>query len=161
MNLEAFMTQTPAYATVRQTLGTGQRQLVTGLNGSAETLFIASLLHEQQRSIVYVTDTLYHAGQLVDDLANLLDENELFEFPVEELLAAEVATSSPEYRSSRIDALRALQSDRPVVIVTALSGLRRFLPAPENFASARFTVKTGDDFDLENLQQRLLSLIHI
>ncbi|KRK34799.1 transcription-repair coupling factor [Levilactobacillus parabrevis] len=158
MNLEAFMTQTPAYATIRQTLGAGQRQLVTGLNGSAETLFIASLLHEQQRSIVYVTDTLYHAGQLVDDLANLLDENELFEFPVEELLAAEVATSSPEYRSSRIDALRALQSERPVVIVTALSGLRRFLPAPENFAAARFTVKAGDDFDLEDLQQRLFGM---
>ncbi|WP_057878824.1 transcription-repair coupling factor [Levilactobacillus paucivorans] len=158
MNLEAFMTQTTQYATVRQTLGRGQRQLVTGLNGSAETLFIASLLHEQQRSIVYVTDTLYHAGQLVEDLANLLRDDELYEFPVEELLAAEVATSSPEYRSDRIDALRALQSDRPVVIVTSLSGLRRFLPAPSNFAAARFSVKIGGEFDLEDLQQRLFAM---
>ncbi|WP_203643284.1 transcription-repair coupling factor [Levilactobacillus andaensis] len=158
MNLEGFMTQTAGYQTIRQTLAPGQRQLVTGLNGSAETLFIASLLHEQQRSLVYVTDTLYHAGQLVDDLANLLADDELFEFPVEELLAAEVATSSPEYRSARIDALRALQSERPVVIVTALSGLRRFLPAPDNFAAARFTVKVGDDFDLEDLQQRLFAM---
>ncbi|KRO03353.1 transcription-repair coupling factor [Levilactobacillus paucivorans] len=152
------MTQTTQYATVRQTLGRGQRQLVTGLNGSAETLFIASLLHEQQRSIVYVTDTLYHAGQLVEDLANLLRDDELYEFPVEELLAAEVATSSPEYRSDRIDALRALQSDRPVVIVTSLSGLRRFLPAPSNFAAARFSVKIGGEFDLEDLQQRLFAM---
>lgn len=158
MNLEGFMTQTAGYQTIRQTLAPGQRQLVTGLNGSAETLFIASLLHEQQRSLIYVTDTLYHAGQLVDDLANLLADDELFEFPVEELLAAEVATSSPEYRSARIDALRALQSERPVVIVTALSGLRRFLPAPDNFAAARFTVKVGDDFDLEDLQQRLFAM---
>ncbi|WP_143463450.1 transcription-repair coupling factor [Levilactobacillus enshiensis] len=161
MNLEGFMTQTAGYQTIRQTLAPGQRQLVTGLNGSAETLFIASLLHEQQRSLVYVTDTLYHAGQLVDDLANLLADDELFEFPVEELLAAEVATSSPEYRSARIDALRALQSERPVVIVTALSGLRRFLPAPANFAAARFTVKVGDDFDLEDLQQRLFAMGYV
>nr|WP_261810035.1 transcription-repair coupling factor [Levilactobacillus humaensis] len=152
------MTQTTQYATVRQTLGRGQRQLVTGLNGSAETLFIASLLHEQRRSIVYVTDTLYHAGQLVEDLANLLRDDELYEFPVEELLAAEVATSSPEYRSDRIDALRALQSDRPVVIVASLSGLRRFLPAPSNFAAARFSVKVGGEFDLEDLQQRLFAM---
>jgi transcription-repair coupling factor (superfamily II helicase) len=158
VNLEAFMTQTTQFKDIKRTLAPGQRQLVTGLNGSAETLFIASLLHDQQRSIVYVTDTLYHAGQLVDDLANLLRDDELFEFPVEELLAAEVATSSPEYRSSRIDALRALQSDHPVVIVTALSGLRRFLPAPANFAAARFTVKVGDDFDLEDLQQRLFAM---
>ncbi|MCT3569652.1 transcription-repair coupling factor, partial [Levilactobacillus brevis] len=158
MNLEAFMTQTAQYATIRQTLGIGQRQLVTGLNGSAETLFIASLLHEQQRSLVYVTDTLYHASQLVDDLANLLDDDELFDFPVEELLAAEVATSSPEYRSARIDALRALQSDRPVVVVTSLSGLRRFLPTPANFAAARFTVSVGDEFDLEALQQKLFAM---
>lgn len=158
MNLEAFMTQTAQYATIRQTLGVGQRQLVTGLNGSAETLFIASLLHEQQRSLVYVTDTLYHASQLVDDLANLLDDDELFDFPVEELLAAEVATSSPEYRSARIDALRALQSDRPVVVVTSLSGLRRFLPTPANFAAARFTVSVGDEFDLEALQQKLFAM---
>ena len=158
MNLEEFMTQTTQFKGIKRTLAPGQRQLVTGLNGSAETLFIASLLHDQQRSIVYVTDTLYHAGQLVDDLANLLGDDELFEFPVEELLAAEVATSSPEYRSSRIDALRALQSERPVVIVTALSGLRRFLPAPDNFAAARFTVKVGDEFDLEELQQRLFAM---
>lgn len=158
MNLEAFMTQTTQYATVRQTLGRGQRQLVTGLNGSAETLFIASLLHEQQRSVVYVTDTLYHAGQLGEDLANLLRDDELYEFPVEELLAAEVATSSPEYRSDRIDALRALQSDRPVVIVTSLSGLRRFLPAPTNFAAARFNVQVGGEFDLEALQQQLFAM---
>lgn len=158
MNLEAFMTQTAQYVTISQTLGIGQRQLVTGLNGSAETLFIASLLHEQQRSLVYVTDTLYHASQLVDDLANLLDDDELFDFPVEELLAAEVATSSPEYRSARIDALRALQSDRPVVVVTSLSGLRRFLPTPANFAAARFTVSVGDEFDLEALQQKLFAM---
>ncbi|MFC6275496.1 transcription-repair coupling factor [Levilactobacillus tangyuanensis] len=158
MNLEGFMTQTSQYGTIRQSLAPGQRQLVTGLNGSAETLFIASLLHEEQRSIVYVTDTLYHAGQLVDDLANLLGDDELFEFPVEELLAAEVATSSPEYRSERIDALRALQSDRPVVVVTSLSGLRRFLPAPANFAAARFEVNVGDEFDLTDLQQRLFSM---
>ena len=43
-------------------------------------------------------------------------------------------------------------------IVTALSGLRRFLPAPANFAAARFTVKVGDDFDLEDLQQRLFAM---
>lgn len=158
MNLEGFMTQTAQYGAIRQAIAPGQRQLVTGLNGSAETLFIASLLHDQQRSIVYVTDTLYHAGQLMDDLANLLEDDELFEFPVEELLAAEVATSSPEYRSARIDALRALQSDRPVVIVTALSGLRRFLPGPDNFAGARFTVKVGADFDLEKLQQQLFGM---
>ena len=158
MNLEGFMTQTAQYGAIRQAIAPGQRQLVTGLNGSAETLFIASLLHDQQRSIVYVTDTLYHAGQLMDDLANLLEDDELFEFPVEELLAAEVATSSPEYRSARIDALRALQSDRPVVIVTALSGLRRFLPDPDNFAGARFTVKVGADFDLEKLQQQLFGM---
>jgi Transcription-repair coupling factor (superfamily II helicase) len=131
---------------------------VTGLNGSAETLLIASLLHDQHRSLIYVTDTLYHAGQLVDDLANLLGEDELYEFPVEELLAAEVATSSPEYRADRIDALRALQSDRPVVVVTALSGLRRFLPDPQNFAAARFNVKVGDDFDLEELQKQLFAM---
>ncbi|MGX6429446.1 transcription-repair coupling factor [Levilactobacillus yonginensis] len=158
MNLEGFMTQTAQYGAIRQAIAPGQRQLVTGLNGSAETLFIASLIHDQQRSIVYVTDTLYHAGQLMDDLANLLEDDELFEFPVEELLAAEVATSSPEYRSARIDALRALQSDRPVVIVTALSGLRRFLPDPDNFAGARFTVKVGADFDLEKLQQQLFGM---
>nr|WP_225428428.1 transcription-repair coupling factor [Levilactobacillus yonginensis] len=152
------MTQTAQYGAIRQAIAPGQRQLVTGLNGSAETLFIASLIHDQQRSIVYVTDTLYHAGQLMDDLANLLEDDELFEFPVEELLAAEVATSSPEYRSARIDALRALQSDRPVVIVTALSGLRRFLPDPDNFAGARFTVKVGADFDLEKLQQQLFGM---
>lgn len=99
MQLTDFITQTAAYQELAQGLRPASRQLVTGIAGSARTLLIKSLLADQAlaQSIVFVTDTMFHADQLVDDLSNVLDNNQLYEFPVEELLAAEVATSSPDF----------------------------------------------------------------
>ncbi|WP_288699945.1 transcription-repair coupling factor [uncultured Secundilactobacillus sp.] len=153
MQLTDFITQTAAYQELAQGLRPASRQLVTGIAGSARTLLIKSLLADQAlaQSIVFVTDTMFHADQLVDDLSNVLDDNQLYEFPVEELLAAEVATSSPDFLAQRIQALSALRSDQPVVVVTSVSGIRRQLPVPTDFDAARIQLTTGMDIELDDL----------
>ena len=108
MNIEELMIETPEYQQIRSQIKPNTRQLITGISGSARTLFIKSMLADLSKPILLVTDTLFHADQLVDDLSNVLADDQLFEFPVEEMLAAEVATSSPDYRAQRINALKAL-----------------------------------------------------
>lgn len=111
--------------------------------------------------MVVVTDTLAHANGLSEDLRNLLPENEVFEFPVEELLAAEIATSSPQFKLQRVEALMALQSNRPAIIVTSISGTRRYLPAAEDFKNACLHLKVGSDYDITKLRGELFDLGYI
>ena len=47
------------------------------------------------------------------------------------MLVAEMATSSPEYRAQRVSALTALTSENPVIVITTVAGIRRFLPSVE------------------------------
>lgn len=155
MQLDQLLTTIPQYSDLISGLKPGSRQLVTGIGGSARTLLIDNLIQSTDRPTVVVVDSLFHADQLVNDLSNLLPDDQLFEFPVEEMGAAELATSSPEYKAQRVLALDKLVSGEPAVIVTSVSGVRRLLPAKEQFKQARLTLKMDGTYDLENLKLQL------
>jgi len=155
MDIEAIIEQTSEFKAVQSAISPNSRQLITGLNGSAKTAYISALFHQLTHSLLIVTDNGFHASQLVDDLGSLLAENQVFWFPAEEMVAAELATSSPEYRAQRVEAINALISDQPAVVVTSVAGARRFLPPVDQFKAAALALKVGQDVDLAQLQVQL------
>ncbi|MFD1123810.1 transcription-repair coupling factor [Lentilactobacillus raoultii] len=155
MQFDQLLSKTPQVKRLEASLATDNRQLITGIGGSARTLLITNLLKDTQRPIVVVVDTLFHADQLVSDFSNLLPDNQVFEFPVEEMGAAELATSSPEYKAQRVLAMNQLVSDEPAVIVTSVSGLRRLLPAPDQFKQAQLKIDMNSEYELEALKLKL------
>lgn len=155
MQFDQILSNSPQFTQIESNLKPKSRQLVTGIGGSARTLLIDNLLKASGKPIVVIVDTLFHADQLTGDLSNLLADDQVFEFPVEEMGAAELATSSPEYKAQRVLALNQLISGEPAVIVTSVSGLKRLLPAPEQFKSAKLTIDMDSDYDLEALKLKL------
>ncbi|GAB6093469.1 transcription-repair coupling factor [Furfurilactobacillus curtus] len=154
MELQDFMRSAPEYQQILA--GTNKRrQLVTGMAGSARSLLLSTLLADLKQPLLMVTDTAFHAGQLADDLTNVLPDEQVFNFPAEEMLATEIAVSSPEARADRVRALHALQRQAPIVVISDLAGLRRYLPQPSDFAAASFTLVTGQDYQLRDLQNQL------
>ena len=131
------------------------RHLITGLTGSAKTLFLAELFLENAGPKLIVCDDLYRAQQLADDLENLLDPADVLLFPVEEMLASEMATSSPEFKAQRVLALEALAKQEKKLIVTSMSGLRRFLPPVELWQKSQLKLVVGQDYELADLVQLL------
>ena len=108
MQLADFFANMPQYQQLVAGFDQQGRELLTGIAGSARSLLIQTLMQKEQRPMIFVTDTMYHADQLTDELSGQLTDDQLFEFPVEELLAAEIATSSPDFQSQGIQALSAL-----------------------------------------------------
>ena len=155
MDIEAIVEQTPDFQTILAGISPKSRQLITGLNGSARTVYLSALFHQLTHSLLIVTDNLFHASQMVDDLTSLMDDDQVFLFPAEEMMASEIATSSPEYRAQRVQAVNALLRDQPAIVVTSVSGARRFLPPVEQFKAARLPLKVGDDLDLTQVQVQL------
>ncbi|ETY75300.1 transcription-repair coupling factor [Lactiplantibacillus fabifermentans] len=155
MDIEAIVEQTPDFQTILAGISPASRQLITGLNGSARTVYLSALFHQLTHSVLIVADNGFHASQMVDDLTSLLAEDQVFLFPAEEMVAAEVATSSPEYRAQRVQALNALLSDEPAIVVTSIAGARRFLPPVQQFQTATLKLVAGTDIDLEQVQVQL------
>lgn len=158
MRLTALLTQTPLFKKIMSAATPGKRELVTGLSGSAQTLFLATALEDLQKPLLVVVDTLEHMQELANDLENLLPDDQVFQFPVEESVAMELATSSPNFRLQRVQALHVLQTDQPAIIVTATAGLRRKLIAPKDFKKAQLTLKVGGELDPQKTAVKLSSM---
>lgn len=159
MDLSELISQTPELQKVCTQLKkkTG-RNLLTGVLGSAKTLILKSIFQQLKKTMLVVTDTLSHAQSLVTDLNNILDEEQVQLFPVEELIATEIATSSPDFQSQRVRALTALSNHQVKIIVTSASGLRRRVVPVKLWQQSQLEFKVGDEIDLEKTSQQLIQM---
>ena len=158
MDLSELIGQTDELQTVRQQLTQPGRHLLTGVLGSAKTLILKSLFQQLKKPFLVVTDTLSHAQELAADLTNVLDEEQVRLFPVEELVATEIATSSPDFQSQRVRALTALSQHKAKVVVTSASGLRRRLAPVKMWNHNQLTFKVGAEVELEQVSHQLVQM---
>ena len=158
MKLADFVEKTPAFAKIAKQLKPAKRQLITGISGSARALLLTALQEKAPHPLLVVSDNMTHIQELADDLSSLVGEQRVYQFPVEEVLAAEVATSSPNYRLQRVQALAALGRQPDAIVVTSAAGLRRNVVSPSFFRQATLEVKTGDDLDPEAARDQLSAM---
>ncbi|WP_206911378.1 transcription-repair coupling factor [Enterococcus sp. DIV0840] len=132
------------------------RQLITGLAGSAKTLVMTSGYKEKNKKIVVAVPNLYYGNQLVEDFRNILSDEEVYIFPVDEVLSAEMAFSSPEARAERVAALNFLLTDQAGIIVVPVAGLRKYLPSKQTWKQAQLYWEIGGEIELDTLAQQLV-----
>ena len=132
------------------------RQLLTGLSGSAKTLAILGAYKKFNQPILVVTANLFYANQLAEDLRNF--EEDIYVFPVDEVISAEMAFASPEARTERVVTLNAITSGHPGIYVVPTAGMRKFLPSKETWQQHQLHWQMGGEIELEDLAQRLVSM---
>lgn len=130
------------------------RQLLTGLAGSAKTLAITGVYQAFQKQVIVVTPNLYYTNQLAEDLRNVTED--VYVFPVDEVLSAEMAFSSPEAREERVAALNAVSQGKTGIYVLPVAALRKYLPEKKTWLANQFQWQIGDEIDLECLPQQLI-----
>ena len=136
------------------------KNLLTGLTGSTISLFALDTLRQLNKKILIVENTNFHANKLYDDL-NLLNSEAVHIFPVEESISTEIATSSPDELSQRLDTLSFLADDKPGIVVTSIAGLEYELSAKELFKSAQLKIEVNEEYDLEDLNQQFVQMGYV
>ena len=134
------------------------RQLITGLAGSAKTLLFARAFKSTKKNLIILMPNLYYANQLAEDLQHVLPAEQIHSFPVDEILSAEMAFSSPEARRERVTTLNALQQKQPGVYLLPVAALHKRLPTPKTWKQAQLNWQTGQEIDVAKLPH-LLSLL--
>ena len=134
------------------------RQLITGLAGSAKTLLFARAFKKTKKNLVVLMPNLYYANQLAEDSQHVLPAEQIHSFPVDEVLSAEMAFSSPEARRERVATLNALQQKQPGVYLLPVAALHKRLPSPKVWKQAQLTWRTGEEIAVDDLP-RLLTLL--
>lgn len=130
-----------------------KEQLIAGLSGSARTLFLASVYEKAERPMLVITHNLLQAQKLYDDIVNLASETEVYLYPANELIAAEIGIASPELKAQRIEALNYWSKSRNGIMIAPMSGVRKILPPPSHWKDYQLTLHIGDELMEEQLKR--------
>src|SRR5690606_8811447 len=135
-----------------------REQLIAGLSGSARTVFTAALYRQTNRPILVVTHNLYQAQKIYEDLNGLLNEDEVFLYPVNELIASEIGIASPELKGQRIEALNYWNHQSKGIIIAPIAGLKRLLPPKELWKDSQLSFTVGQDIEVSDVLERLIAM---
>ncbi|MDT8862649.1 transcription-repair coupling factor [Alkalihalobacillus sp. MEB130] len=158
--LQQYLRTNDEIKAVSDSLETNMKeQLISGLTGSARTLFLSSVYLETKRPMLVVTHNLYQAQKLYDDLVGLLHEEDVLLYPVNELISAEIAIASPEMKAQRIDVLNKLVQSFKGIIIAPLAGVRRQLPPAQLWRDCQVDLEVGTDIgDINTLLEKLVMM---
>lgn len=158
MNLVEWISQEPQLQQWLRAQKSGERTLLTGLGPAAKALALTAYLQKTRQPLLIVEPTTLAVEQLLPDLQALNTTDTVYTFPVDEVLATEVATASPEGRAARVAALTALSSGVPGLFVVSVAGLAHLLPDPALWAKQAFTVTSDGQLDPQALPERLVAM---
>ncbi|MBT2571566.1 transcription-repair coupling factor [Planococcus sp. ISL-110] len=133
-------------------------QLISGLSGSARPIFYQTIWSEAEAPLLIVTPNLLHAQRVYDDLVRLVGEQQVHLYPAEELIAAEVSFSGPELRAHRIDTLDHMKSVGKGIYITPVAGMRKLLPAKEQWDYATLRIAEGEELDTGEWLLKLVAM---
>lgn len=135
-----------------------KEQLATGLSGSLKSVWMNTVKQKTAKKTLIVTHQLSQAQKIYDDFIELVDEASVQLYPVNELIAAEMAISSPELRSQRIKALSEWIDSTSGVLIVPVAALKRVLPPADYWKMFELTFALGKDIDREEDIKQLVQM---
>lgn len=135
-----------------------KEQLVSGLVGSARQMMMAAMMDDLKQPLLVVTNNLFSAQKIVEDLQEYISSDQVLLYPGNELTAIEAAASSPETQAQRIDVLSRCANGYRGIVVTPYNGIRRLLPNKDSYQSAQAVLSKGEVCEPEAVVSRLVSI---
>ncbi|MBM4765309.1 transcription-repair coupling factor [Bacillus sp. B15-48] len=138
-----------------------KEQLVAGLSGSARNVFLSTIYENTNQSVLVITHNLLQAQKLYDDLVGLVGENEVYLYPANELIAAELSVSSPELKAQRIEALNQLASKRNSIVIAPVAGLRKIQSPKQLWARFQIHFTVGQEIDVDTILTQFVDMGYV
>ncbi|MDT3960523.1 transcription-repair coupling factor [Staphylococcus kloosii] len=132
--------------------------LVTGLSAAAKATIIAEKYLESEQQLLVVTNNLYQADKLEADILQFVDANDVYKYPMQDIMTEEFSTQSPQFMSERVRTLTALSQNERGLFIVPLNGLKKWLTPVELWKSHQITLSVGEDIDVDGLLTKLVSM---
>ncbi len=142
--------------------GAGQEngaQLVSGLEGSQRSFFIAAIYHRSPLACLLLTSDMAKAERLYEELKGLLPEGEVCIFPPRDFFyAEEVLTQSKEISQQRLQVLERLAAGKKVIVVAPVAALLGRLVPAERWKKNSFSLQKGSTVIWKPLLEKLVQM---
>ena len=120
------------------------------------SLLFSAFFKEKPGKYLLLTSNLYVAQKVSDFIASLIGEENVFLFPLDDMLRNETLTSSKELLAQRLYVLSKCLEDKPKIIVTHTSAFVTPLATVEDFKNSSFFFEVGKTYKLNEIKERLV-----
>lgn len=135
-----------------------KEQMVAGVSGTSRSMLVSVVQEAAKRPVLLVTHQLHQAQQLYEDLQEWADDCPVHLYPVNELIASEIAIASPELRSQRIDALDEWLHEDSGIFIAPVAALKRIMPPVSYWKEAQLHFDMGEEIDLDHTLSKLVRI---
>ncbi|MFQ3853114.1 hypothetical protein ABLV90_05635 [Staphylococcus sp. 2S1] len=132
--------------------------LVTGLSGATKSTIIAEKYLHSTKQLLVVTNNLYQVDKLESDLLQFVDADEVYKYPMQDIMTEEFSTQSPQFMSERVRTLTALAQEKRGLFIVPLNGLKKWLTPVEMWKSHQLTLSVGDDIEIDEFLNKLVNM---
>ncbi len=129
---------------------------VIGLTNELKSLYVYNKFKKENKSIILVTSNLHNAGKYYASISRHTDK--VWFFPMDDFLTSEAIAISPEFKINRLETINNLLNNEKCIVITNLMGYLRFLPPKQNFKNSYITLKTNEDYNQNELIEKLFKL---
>ena len=91
-------------------------------------------------------------------MSELVPSDEVYLYPVNELISSEIAIASPELRGQRMEALNYWIKNNNGIVIAPISGVSRYLPPKMIWEKSQVSFTVGDDIPLDETLEYIRSL---
>ena len=134
-----------------------QSNVIVGLTDELKGIYLKKLLSKENKSILFVTNSLYEANKFYQIMQDLTDQ--VYLFPMDDFLTSEALAISPELKTTRLETLKAMTTiDQPKIVITNLMGLLRYLPTVDTYRKSFLTLSKDMEYDPKKLVEELYRL---
>lgn len=110
------------------------------------------------QTVFAVAPNLYKAQILYDKLSVFYDDEDIAFYPQDEFITTEMLVASLEFKMERMRTIQKIMSEKPVVVVTHLSGILKPHMPKHKWQDAHLSLKQNTEYDVEALKRRLVLL---
>ena len=131
---------------------------IVGLNNELKALYVYNKFKENNKSLVFLTSSLYEANKFYQSINNYTDDVVLF--PMDDFLTSEALAVSPELKITRLETLNTLCTTNKI-IVTNLMGYLRFLPSKELYKKNYIKLNVNEYYNINELIDKLYEIGYV
>ena len=148
-----------SFVSLQRSPGEASAQLVTGLDGSQRSFFIAALSNSTSQAALVLTSDMARAERLYEEIKAFSPEQEVYLFPGNDFFYTdEVLTQSKEILQQRLKVLERLVLGQRILVVAPLPALFSKLTPACFWQEQRLEIKVGTRVNWESFLKCLVEM---
>lgn len=120
------------------------------------SLLFAGIFFKKPDKYLLIANNLYNAQKIADLLAELIGEENVYLFPVDDFLRNDLLSSSKELLAQRLYVLNKCLYMKKGIVVAHTSSLLTPLPTPDEFVDLTLDIRVDQVINLDELKRKLV-----